>query len=169
MLGWESIVFEANIQVVEKSVDVIFELENVGDSEELVDSLDNELLLDAIEVGEDVGDGDSDGEEDDDDDDDDPFDPFEPLLSSRPSTSNTTILAFASLGTVTTQKVAPPAPGVSVPEHWLTECFLGSIAQGRPLQPSPSHSILTPHFGISFLKGVSGSKYTGFQPTLTKV
>ena len=54
--------------------------------------------------------------------------------------SQTTMLAFSPLGTVTTQKEPPPAPSVVVsPVISLTPLLLGSILQGSPSQLSPSH------------------------------
>ena len=67
------------------------------------------------------------------------------VSSSSPPFSKTTIWAFSPLGTVTTQKAPSPAPPVVVsPETSLTLFVFGSILQGRPLQPPPSHSISTP-------------------------
>lgn len=83
--------------------------------------------------------------------------PPAPLAPPLIPPSNTTKLAVAPFGTVTTQKFAPPAPSVLVPSISLTECLEGSIAQGRPLQ-LPSQTISTPHVGISFRKGVAGSR-----------
>lgn len=64
------------------------------------------------------------------------------VSSSSPmkSFSQTTMLAFSPLGTVTTQKEPPPAPSVVVsPVISLTPLLLGSILQGSPSQLSPSH------------------------------
>ena len=67
------------------------------------------------------------------------------VSSSSPPFSKTTIWAFSPLGTVTTQKAPSPAPPVVVsPVTSLTLFVFGSILQGRPLQPPPSHSISTP-------------------------
>ena len=67
------------------------------------------------------------------------------VSSSSPPFSKTTTWAFSPLGTVTTQKAPSPAPPVVVsPETSLTLFVFGSILQGRPLQPPPSHSISTP-------------------------
>lgn len=82
--------------------------------------------------------------------------------------SNTTKLALEPLGTVTTQKAAPPTPMVAPPSISLTLCFEGSIAQGSPLQ-CPSHTISTPHVGILSRNGVVGSRYIGFQASLMNV
>lgn len=87
--------------------------------------------------------------------------PFFPL-------SKTTKLALVPLGTVTTQKAAPPTPMVPAPSISFTLCFEGSIAQGSPLQ-CPSHTISTPHVGILSRNGVVGSRYIGFQASLMKV
>jgi hypothetical protein len=61
-----------------------------------------------------------------------------------PDLSNTTMLAFSPLGTVTTQKAPPPAPIEELPVISLTMFTAGSILHGRPLQLPPSHSISTP-------------------------
>ena len=67
------------------------------------------------------------------------------VSSSSPPFSKTTIWAFSPLGTVTTQKAPSPAPPVVVsPVTSLTLFMFGSILQGRPLHPPPSHSISTP-------------------------
>ena len=67
------------------------------------------------------------------------------VSSSSPPFSKTTIWAFSPLGTVTTQKAPSPAPPVVVsPVTSLTLFVFGSILQGRPSQPLPSHSISTP-------------------------
>lgn len=79
-----------------------------------------------------------------------------PLLP--PDFSKTTTLAFSPLGTVTTQKVAPPAPTEVLPIISLTAFTAGSILHGRPLQPSPSHSISIPKSGTTSRKGVVGSR-----------
>jgi hypothetical protein len=75
-----------------------------------------------------------------------------------PSFSKTTMWAVSPLGTVTTQPVAPPAPVKGLPIISLTELTAGSILQGRPLQPSPSHSISIPKSGLTLRKGVVGSR-----------
>lgn len=66
---------------------------------------------------------------------------------------NTTMLALPPLGTVTTQKLAPPAPeaesGDVTPFTGLTD---GSIEHGRPLQFPSGHSILMPQDGEMLLK-----------------
>ena len=61
--------------------------------------------------------------------------------------SKTTKFALTPLDTVTTQKLAPPAPSVVAPTISLTLFVSGSMAHGRPLH-SPSHTISTPHVGI---------------------
>lgn len=82
-----------------------------------------------------------------------------PLLPlPPPDFSKTTTLAFSPLGTVTTQKVAPPAPTEVLPIISLTAFTAGSILHGRPLQPSPSHSISIPKSGTTSRKGVVGSR-----------
>ena len=81
-----------------------------------------------------------------------PLSPEPPLLPA----SKTTIVAWVPLGTVTTQKAAPPAPSVPLPVISLTLFLAGSISQGSPLHPS--HSTLTPNFGLSSLKGVAVSR-----------
>ena len=77
-----------------------------------------------------------------------------PLLSF----SKTIMCAVSPLGTVTTQPVAPPAPVKGLPIISLTLLTAGSILQGRPWQPSPSHSISTPKSGMTSRKGVAGSR-----------
>ena len=72
--------------------------------------------------------------------------------------SKTTKLALLPLGTVTTQKLAPPTPIVPPAEISLTLCVEGSMAHGRPLHPPPSQMISTPQVGIWFLNGVAGSR-----------
>jgi len=83
-------------------------------------------------------------------------------VSSSPpmkSFSQTTMLAFSPLGTVTTQNEPPPAPSVLVsPVISLTSLVLGSILQGRPSQLPPSHWISTPKLGTMLRKGVAGSR-----------
>jgi hypothetical protein len=81
------------------------------------------------------------------------FPPPEPV-----EPSNTTKFAFPPLGTVTTQKAPPPAPLEEPPTISLTPFLEGSIAQGRPLQPSVSQTISTPQVGMSLRKGVAGSR-----------
>ena len=83
--------------------------------------------------------------------------------------SKTTKLAVTPLGTVTTQKFAPPAPSVLLPTISLIAFWDGSIAQGSPLQPGPLQTISTPQVGMTFLKGVAGSRYMGFQASLMNV
>jgi hypothetical protein len=67
----------------------------------------------------------------------------------EPSVLNTTMLADLPLGTVTTQKLAPPTPsalsGLSTPFMSMVE---GSILHGVPLHPPPGHSMLTPYVGL---------------------
>lgn len=68
---------------------------------------------------------------------------------AEPSVLKTTIFAVEPLGTVTTQKSAPPAPEAAV--ALLTNpkpSELGSMAQGRPLQ-FPSHSTFRPKEGLT--------------------
>lgn len=75
------------------------------------------------------------------------------------STSKTTMLALEPGGTVMTQPVAPPAPvNMSRASMMLTAMVEGSILQGRPLQPGPSHSTSIPKLGRTLRKGVVGSK-----------
>jgi len=83
--------------------------------------------------------------------------------------SNTTKFAVVPLGTVTTQKFAPPAPSVLLPTISLIVFWDGSIAHGSPLQPGPLQTISTPQVGMTFLKGVAGSRYIGFQASLMNV
>ena len=75
-----------------------------------------------------------------------------------PDSSKISKFALTPLGTVTTQKAAPPAPSAWPPTIWFTEFCLGSILHGRPLQPGPSQVISTPQVGISLRKGVAGSR-----------
>lgn len=77
--------------------------------------------------------------------------PFEP-------SSATTYRAEPPLGTVTTQEAAPPAPTELLPTSSLTPCWDGSMAHGRPLQPSPSHTTSILKVGFSSLNGVAGSR-----------
>lgn len=61
-----------------------------------------------------------------------PVSPFGLLISTSgtelpPSLGKTTMVAVVPLGTVTTQKFAPPAPGPFICEISLTLCSLGSI------------------------------------------
>lgn len=83
------------------------------------------------------------------------------VSSSSPmkSFSQTTMLAFSPLGTVTTQKEPPPAPSVVVsPVISLTPLLLGSILQGSPSQLLLSHCISAPKSGTMSRKGVAGSR-----------
>lgn len=85
-----------------------------------------------------------------------PLEPLSPPLSPH---SEITYLAEPPAGTVTTQETAPPAPELPPPPtSSLTPCCDGSIAQGRPLQPSPSQTISTPNDGLTSRKGVAGSR-----------
>lgn len=90
-----------------------------------------------------------------------------PALLRPPS--NTTKFALTPSGTVTTQKLAPPAPSLLLPTISLILFWDGSIAHGRPLHPSPSQTISTPHLGITSRNGVAGSRYIGFQASFTNV
>jgi hypothetical protein len=80
--------------------------------------------------------------------------------------SKTTISAVNPEGTVTTQKLAPPAPlawsALVTPPIPSVD---GSIEHGRPLQPEPEHSILIPKLGMVFDKELPVQ--IGFQPILT--
>ena len=80
--------------------------------------------------------------------------PGEPELAAESPAGNTTMFAVKPLGTVTTQKLAPPAPeawsALVTPPTPLTE---GSMVHGRPLQPAPEHSILRPKLGGVLLRG----------------
>ncbi|KAL9607046.1 MAG: hypothetical protein Q9204_009380 [Flavoplaca sp. TL-2023a] len=84
--------------------------------------------------------------------------PLSPLPLPFELRSVTTYLAEPPLGTVTTQDAAPPAPIELLPTNSLTPCWDGSIAHGRPLHPSPSHSISMLKVGFSSLNGVAGSR-----------
>ena len=97
------------------------------------------------------------------------FAPLSSPLGDPPDPSKMTKFALTFFGTVTTQNAPRPAPVEELPIISFTLFLAGSIAHGRPLQPSPSHSIFTPHFGISFLNGVASSRYIGFQPSLMKL
>jgi len=87
----------------------------------------------------------------------------------EPSVLKTTMFAVCPLGTVTTQKSAPPAPVAA--RSLLTlkpSTVAGLSSQGKPLQPTPSaHSILTPKVGRVSLS--AESMKMGFHPSLTKV
>lgn len=65
----------------------------------------------------------------------------------EPSTLNVTMLAVEPEGTVTTQKSAPPAPVAESALETTPTPLEGLIEHGRPLQPPPGHSILTPKVG----------------------
>lgn len=84
--------------------------------------------------------------------------PLTLLLLLPPSGPNTMMLAVDPLGTVTTQKLPPPAPTVALVLHSFTLWMAGSMAHGRPLQPPSGHSILTPQLGITSRNGVAGSR-----------
>lgn len=115
MLDSESVVMEAKVQVVEEAVAESDDEAVVGSKDE-DSSDDDELPLDSVDVGVGIGVGVGDSDEEDEGDVDSLDSPESPL-PFPPSVSNTTILAFAPLGTVTTQNVAPPAPVVSLREH----------------------------------------------------
>ena len=80
-----------------------------------------------------------------------------------PSKKDTTMLAFAPFGTVTTQKSEPPAPeallSLSTPSP--------ETLQGRPLQSLSGHSISRPKSG--FVLESADSSHMGFSPSLTNV
>lgn len=68
--------------------------------------------------------------------------------SDLPETSKTTMLAVMPLGTVTTQKLAPPAPAAEREDSTFPMPSLaGLMEQGVPLQPSPEQTIFTPKVG----------------------
>ena len=71
----------------------------------------------------------------------------------EPAELKTTIFAVEPEGTVTTQKLAPPAPAAAVelvtPPIPSVE---GSIEQGSPLQPVPEQVTLIPHDGFTVEK-----------------
>lgn len=81
---------------------------------------------------------------------------LEPELEESPlGTSKVTMLALEPGGTVTTQPVAPPAPVKTFKASiTFTAMLEGSIEQGTPLQPGPSHSILIPKLGRTLRNGV---------------
>lgn len=85
-----------------------------------------------------------------------------------PSSEVTTIFATDPRGTVTTQKPSPLPDVVPVDETMLLRPFVGSILQGRPLQPPPSHWISSPYVGFGYLP-TGSSSHTGFQPILRNV
>lgn len=89
-------------------------------------------------------------------------------VSSCLPTGKMTTLAFPPLGTVTTQKLAPPAPDAAVALFTLpTPSLDGSIEQGVPMQLPVTHSILTPKVGVVF--ACHDSRKIGFQLTIEKV
>ena len=94
--------------------------------------------------------------------------PESPPALLRPP-SNITKFALTPSGTVTTQKLAPPAPSLLLPTISLILFWDGSIAHGSPLHPSPSQTISTPHLGMTSRNGVAGSRYMGFQASFTNV
>jgi len=68
----------------------------------------------------------------------------------------TTRFALLPVGTVTTQKPAPPAPSADSDDVTVFIALTdGSIEHGRPLHPPPSHSILIPQVGIVLTKSES--------------
>lgn len=83
-------------------------------------------------------------------------DEVEPADAEDPPALKMTMLAVIPLGMVATQKSAPPAP---LAASSLVTSFMpftdGSMEQGRPLQPWPSHSILSPKVGIVLAKLLS--------------
>jgi hypothetical protein len=80
--------------------------------------------------------------------------------------SKTTISAVNPEGTVTTQKLAPPAPlawsALVTPPIPSVD---GSFEHGSPLHPEPEHSTLIPKVGIVFDRELPVQ--IGFQPILT--
>lgn len=83
-------------------------------------------------------------------------------------TGKTTTFAFPPLGTVTTQKLAPPAPDPVWPLLTPpTPSEVGSMEQGRPVQEPVTHSILIPNVGVVF--ACHDSKKIGFQLIMEKV
>lgn len=137
----EGVTFELDVLLAELELEVELELDLELEVEVLVAVLvevllvfedevdvevDVELLELEVELGVGVG--------------------VEEVLELRlPAFSNTLILAFPPGGTVTTQNLPPPAPAPPLePVTSLTPFSAGSILQGRPLQPPPSHSISTP-------------------------
>ena len=86
----------------------------------------------------------------------------------EPSVLKMTMLAVSPLGTVTTQKSAPPAPVAA--RSLLTlkpSTVAGLISHGSPLQRPDAHSILMPNVGRLSLSGESMKM--GFHPSLTYV
>jgi hypothetical protein len=87
-------------------------------------------------------------------------------LSALPA-GKTTTLAVEPFGTVTTQKLEPPAPDAwSLLVTPPTPLTVGSMEQGSPLQPPPLHSILTPKVGGVLLRSLFCQ--TGFQAIFMK-
>lgn len=133
-----------------------------GVLEGVVGSGDDEGV--GVGVGVGVGDGDGLGELESGFDDDDSEE-----LESPPALKTTT-LAVPPLGTVTTQKSAPPAPvalSALFTLGMLPELEEGSILHGRPLHPPPGHSMLTPNFGA--VPERLDPVQIGFNPILAKV
>jgi hypothetical protein len=91
---------------------------------------------------------------------------LEVLPELDPPTSKTTTFAVTPDGTVTTQKLAPPAPAAAV--ELVTPpipSIDGSIEQGSPLHPEPEHSIFTPKVGVIVLR--PDAVQMGFHAALT--
>ena len=87
---------------------------------------------------------------------------------SASPTGKTTTFAFPPFGTVTTQKLAPPAPDPDWPLLTPpTPSEVGSMEQGVPMQSPLTHSILTPKVGFVF--ACHDSKKIGFQLIIEKV
>jgi hypothetical protein len=76
-----------------------------------------------------------------------------------------TMLALLPLGTVTTQKLAPPAPVSAVRPLMVGLSPEISMLQGSPLHPPPGHSILSPNSGLVPLSGESSQ--IGLRPSFT--
>lgn len=69
---------------------------------------------------------------------------------------NTTMFAVPPFGTVTTQKLAPPAPVAELGlVTSLTLLTAGSIEHGKPLQVPPEQVIFIPQVGSVLAKSES--------------
>ncbi len=139
--------------------------EDEDEEEDEEDELDEEDNNEDEEEEEEEEEDDDDDDEDEDDEDDEP--PLL-LLLLLPSRLYTTMLAVPPLGTVTTQKLAPPAPLAPSALVTLKSLTLDApISHGRPLQPPPGHSTRRPKVG--FVLARPDDVYTGFQPIFIKV
>ena len=138
---------------VDVDVDEIRLLVDGGGVDEVVGIEDDELGV-GVGVGEGVGEALLEAALDD-----------EEAEDPEPPSSKTTTSAVRPEGTVTTQKLAPPAPeawsALVTPPIPTTD---GSIEQGSPLHPDPEHSILIPKVGM--VSEREEDVQIGFQPIL---